>query len=130
MRLAIPVHGSHVAAVADFAVTFLLLDITENGIAERRTVACDVNLIPAKVGILDENRVDTLICGAVSRVFAAMVIHSGIKLVPFISGSVEDVLNAYFQGSLGDPRFFMPGHDKGMRWCSRGRCRRRGRFRS
>lgn len=129
MRLAIPVHGSHVAAVADFAAEFLLLDVRGDNITDRKTVGCDVNLVPAKVGILDENRVDMLICGAVSRMFAAMVIHSGIKLVPFISGSVEDVLSAYLQGSLGDPRFFMPGHEKGMRWCSRGRCRRRGKIR-
>lgn len=129
MRLAIPVHESYVAAVADFAGAFLLIDIKGASVTGRETVMCNVNLVPAKVAILDENRVDMLICGAVSRVFAAMVIHSGIELVPFISGSVEDVLSAYLQGSLNDPRYFMPGHDKGMHWCSRGRCRRRGRFR-
>jgi len=129
MRLAIPIHNNHLAAVADFAGNFLLVDIKGASETGRKTVFCDVNIVPAKVAMLDDNKVDTLICGAVSRPFAAMVIHSGIRLVPFISGSLEDVLDAYLQGRLSDPRFLMPGYEKGMHWCSRGRCRRRGRFR-
>jgi predicted Fe-Mo cluster-binding NifX family protein len=129
MRLAIPTYDNHVASVADFADTLLLVDVEGKTEAGRKTVDFDVPIVPAKVAVLDHNNVDTLICGAVSRPFAAMVIHSGIELVPFISGNVEDVLNAYLRGSLSDPQFFMPGHRKGMRWCSGRRCRRHGRFR-
>ena len=129
MRLAIPIHDDHIAAVADFADMLLLLDIIRGSITNSTTVGFAVNIIPAKVAILDHHKVDVLICGAVSRPFAHMVIHSGIELVPFISGSVKDVMDAYMKGSLSDPRFFMPGHGKGMKWCQRGHRRRRGRFR-
>lgn len=129
MRLAIPTHDAFVAAVADFADKLLLVDVEGEREAGRKSVGFNLPIVPSKVAVLDDNNVDTLICGAVSRSFAAMVIHYGIELVPFISGSVEDVLNAYLRGSLSDPQFFMPGHRRGMRWCSGRRCRRHGRFR-
>jgi predicted Fe-Mo cluster-binding NifX family protein len=129
MRLAIPTYDVYVAAVADFSDTLLLVDVEGNREVGRKKVGFELPIVPAKVAVLDDNNVDTLICGAVSRPFAAMVIHYGIELVPFISGSVEDVLNAYLRGSLNDPRFLMPGHSRGMRWCSGRRCRRHGRFR-
>ena len=129
MRLAIPVHDDHIAAVADFADALLLLDIQGRTITRRGTLGFAVPLVPAKVAILDQNKVDILICGAVSRPFAGMVIHSGMELVPFISGSIDDVVNAYLGGSLNDPRFFMPGHGRGMNWCCQRQRRRRGRFR-
>jgi predicted Fe-Mo cluster-binding NifX family protein len=120
MRLAMSIHDSFIATVADFAYALMLVDV-ENGVeTSRETVDFRTRIIPAKVAILDENRVDVFICGAVSRPFAAMVVHCGITLIPFISGSVEDVTRAYLSGNLTDSRFFMPGRTRGMHWCSFG----------
>jgi len=41
--------------------------------------------------------VDTLICGAISRPLAYMVTTAGINLIAWISGQVEDVLQAFFE---------------------------------
>jgi len=129
MRIAIPVHDTHVAAVADFTSELLLFDYQTGRQLDQRLVEFPSRLIPAKVATLVDLKVDLLICGALSREFAAMVVHSGIELLPFISGSIEEVLVAYNRGELSDQRFLMPGYQKGMRWCSKGRRRRQGRFR-
>ena len=126
MKIAIPVHDDHMATVADFADTLMLFQIRDGTEIIRDCVKFSTRVVPAMVGILSEYAVDVLICGAVSRPFAAMVIHSGIELIPFISGSTEEIIVAYLSGSLADPRFFMPGHTKGMHWCSGRRCRRHG----
>ena len=126
MKIAIPVHEDHMAAVADFADTLMIFEIREGREIKQDRVKFTTKVIPAMVGILSDHCVDILICGAVSRPFAAMVIYSGIELVPFISGPTQDIIAAHLCGNLADPRFFMPGHTRGMRWCSGRRCRRHG----
>jgi len=126
MKIAIPIHEDHMAAVADFADTLMIFEIRDGMEIRRDRVKFQTRVIPAMVGILSDHGVDILICGAVSRPFAAMVIHSGIELVPFISGPTEDILEAYLCGRLADPRYFMPGHTRSMHWCSRRRCHRHG----
>ncbi len=126
MKIAIPVHEDHMAAVADFADTLMIFQINDGREIRRDCVKFSTRVVPAMVGILSEHGVDILICGAVSRPFAAMVIHSGIELVPFLSGCTQDIIAAYFSGTLADPKYFMPGHTKGMHWCSKRRCRRYG----
>jgi predicted Fe-Mo cluster-binding NifX family protein len=126
MKIAIPVHEDHMAAVADFADTLMIFEIRDGREIKRDCMRFTTRVIPAMVGILSDTGVNVLICGAVSRPFAAMVVYSGIELVPFISGPIKDIINAYLSGNLADPRFFMPGHTKGMHWCSRRRCHRHG----
>ncbi len=53
--------------------------------------------------------VDILICGAISRPFLEKLLASGIRIIPGVSGHPEDVLLAYLQGNIYDPKFMMPG---------------------
>jgi predicted Fe-Mo cluster-binding NifX family protein len=53
--------------------------------------------------------VDTLICGAISRPLAYMITTAGINLIAWISGQVEDVLQAFLRGNVFDIQFLMPG---------------------
>ncbi|MEW6363462.1 MAG: NifB/NifX family molybdenum-iron cluster-binding protein [Acidobacteriota bacterium] len=57
--------------------------------------------------------VDALICGAISRPIARMLGACGISVIPFVAGSVDDVLNAYTSGRLQSPQFAMPGCGQG-----------------
>ena len=129
MRLAIPICDSLVATVADFAQVLMLVDYENKVEIRRKVVDFHRQIVPARVSVLDDNGVNTLICGAISRPFATMVIHCGIELIPFISGNVEEVMNAYLAGDLANPRFFMPGRAQGMHWCFYGGRGMRGRVR-
>jgi predicted Fe-Mo cluster-binding NifX family protein len=65
---------------------------------------------------------DLLICGAVSRSLRESLEARGIKLVSFISGDIEEVLNAWEKGVLPRPELMMPG-------CGRNQgCKRRNRL--
>ncbi len=125
MKIAIPVHENNVATVADFADRLLLVDVSPGRPPEFRGENFAGKLLPAKVTSLVNFKVDVLICGALSRPLAAMTVHSGIELIPFISGSIEDVLEAYMSGELGDQRFLMPGCTRAMEWVPRAQCSRR-----
>ena len=74
---------------------------------------------------LKQKGVNVLVCGAISRPLASMVLSSGIDLIPWIAGDVEEIMKALIEGKISDPKFLMPG-------CCRGRRRfgnRRGPFR-
>ena len=63
--------------------------------------------------------VGTLICGAISRPMQEAVLAGGIKVVGFVAGDLEQVIEAWERGNL-DETFDMPG-------CrGRGHGRRRG----
>jgi predicted Fe-Mo cluster-binding NifX family protein len=47
----------------------------------------------------------------VSDTFFNLLHEAGIKLVCNIAGDMDDVIDAYRNGTLGDTRFRMPGSD-------------------
>jgi len=102
--------------VFDTAARLLLLDV-EGGLEVSRTEQFIGGLsLPARTHRLAELGVDVLLCGAISRELESMLAASGTKVVPWVSGNVDDVMSCYISGKPLDGRFQMPG-------C--GRCRRR-----
>jgi predicted Fe-Mo cluster-binding NifX family protein len=63
----------------------------------------------ARAERLRELGVNVLVCGAISNPLAKMVSGLGITLIPWKCGLIDEVLVAYFSGTLGDPRFSLPG---------------------
>jgi len=54
--------------------------------------------------------IDVLICGAVTRTFSDLLEASGIDIIQGISGKIEEILEAYFNGALIQTKFLMPGY--------------------
>jgi len=123
MKIAIPIYNDSISNVFDFAHRLLLVDIENGKEANRSEVALESQLLPQRTGQLKDLGIDVLICGAISRSLANMVITSGIHVLPYVTGSIDDVLQAYLTGQLVKPEFSMPGCWPGAR---RGFGRRRG----
>jgi len=115
MKIAIPIYNESVSNVFDFAHRLLLVEIENGKEANRSEVALESQLLPQRVGQLKSLGVDILVCGAISRVLASMVTASGIQLLPYITGRVDDILQAYLAGQLVKPEFTMPGCWPGAR---------------
>jgi len=109
MRIAIPVWRDRVSPVFDVAGSLRLVDL-EDGTPLRRS---DANLQEddpgARVQRLSELGIEVLICGAISRPLETMLTAAGVKVIAQVCGGVEEVLEAYRSGRLGDPAFAMPG---------------------
>lgn len=119
MRVAIPVWQARVSPVFDTAGRLLIFDL-ENGHKVSRTEQPIAGLsMRGRVNRLAELNVDELLCGAISRPLAGMIAASGIKVIPWMSGDVEEVVAWYLDGKPLDARFLMPG-------CGRRRRRFRG----
>ena len=124
MKLAIPVWDDCVSTVLDFSDCLLVVDFESRAINNRSMVDFAGNTIVEKVARLRKLDIEVLLCGAVSRPLERMIMASGIDIIPFLRGRVDDVLNAYFSGHLPGPAFMLPG----CRWGSgfgRGMGRRR-----
>ena len=115
MKIAIPIYNDSISNVFDFAHRLLLVDIENGKEANRSEVALKSQLLPQRTGQLKDLGIDVLICGAISRVLANMITASGIQLLPYVTGRVNDVLQAYLNGQLVQPQFIMPGCWPGAR---------------
>jgi len=115
MKIAIPLWNGCVSNVFDFAHRLLLVDIEDGGEVNRCEIELKAESLPQRAGSLKRLGVDLLVCGAISRALACMVTASGIELLAFVTGGVDDVLQAYLSGQLVKPEFTMPGYWPGAR---------------
>ena len=128
MKIAIPVWNGFVSSVFDFAHRLLLVDIENGREVNRSEVDLKAESLPQRAGSLKNLGVDVLICGAISRALADMIAASGVQVLPFVTGRVAEVLQAYITGQLVQPQFAMPGFWPGARKGFRG-WRQRQRWR-
>lgn len=107
-RIAIPCWEGTVSPVFDVARELLVIDTTGSA-HPRWTEPFSGSLMPQRMHRLKELGIDVVICGGISNPLRAMTEAAGIRVIPWMSGPVDEVLAAYFSGSLGDGRFTMPG---------------------
>lgn len=119
MKVAIPVWQGRVSPVFDSSRRMVVLEAEDGRVVERTEAAVDEELPQARAARLRELGVQTLVCGAVSRQLAEEIARLRIRLIAFVAGEVEEVLQAFLTGQLPSAKFSMPG------CCGRHR-RRRG----
>jgi predicted Fe-Mo cluster-binding NifX family protein len=98
-----------VSPVFDTASRLVVVEIGKEREIARFETDISEYFLPSKSMRLTGLGIDTLICGAISRPLAAMITTAGIKLIPWIAGQVDEVLQAFLSNTLFDPRFIMPG---------------------
>lgn len=114
MKLAMPVWNDCVSTVLDFADRLLVVDCESGAVRDRSVINLSGVTMAEKIARLRELDIQVLLCGAVSRPMERMIMASGIDIIPFLRGRVNDVLNAYFSGQLFGPGFKLPGCRRGL----------------
>jgi predicted Fe-Mo cluster-binding NifX family protein len=127
MKIAIPIWQGNVSSVFDFAHNLLLVELEKGVEKSRQEVSLAEQSGPERATKVRQLGVDALVCGAISRPLAYMLSSSGIEVLPFITGSTEQILDAYKTGQLYQPQYALPGYWEGARRCFRRRRGRRGR---
>ena len=115
MKIAVAVWNGLVSSVFDFAHQLLVVDMESQTEKSRTEISLEQQQGPQRVSRLVDLGVNVLICGAISRPLASMLATSNIEVIPFVSGPVDEVLNAYLNGRLAEPRFLQPGCWPGAR---------------
>jgi predicted Fe-Mo cluster-binding NifX family protein len=109
MKVAFAVWDNRIAPVFDVARQIHLVE------AEAGQVVCETQepiadgLPVQKVLRLAELGVGILVCGAISRPLQEMVAAYGIRIIPFVAGDLNKVIQAWLSGNLERGTFAMPG---------------------
>jgi len=115
MKVAVPIWNGRVSPVFDTAGNFLVIDFDKGREISRETVAVPELQIFQRCRKLRELGIEIIICGAISNPALSAVCAEGIRVIPWISGDIEEVVDSFLTGALPSNRFMMPG------------CRGRGR---
>ncbi len=125
MRIAIPVWEKRIAPVFDAAESWILFLSEGKEWKADSSRSFGSTLPESKVQELLDQQVDLLICGAIPYRLERMLSDSGCGVKSFTAGEPEEILQAWSDGMLDDPRFRMPGCRRG-RGAGKGRRRRYG----
>lgn len=109
MRVVLTVWENRISPVADSARQLLVVDVENQSIRGKRIESLITESVFDRARRLSDLEVKIFICGAISDFFARLLEGYGIRLIPFICGETEDVLDAYLEDSLRSPRFMMTG---------------------
>lgn len=133
MKAAFTTWNDRISPVFDVAGQILLVESDSKGAVHKENLALPVGCVMDKLTFLDNQKVELLVCGAISRSLQCAVEARGIKVYPFCAGETSKLIDAWMNGGLDKASFSMPGCCKRRRRMGAGNsCKRndlpRGRF--
>lgn len=118
-RIAIAAWQGFVATTLDFVQTLLIVDVEDGLVKARRHIRL-ANASPQVIAqSLATAGAQEVICGAISAPLRTEVEARGIRIIPFVHGGVEEVIQGHLEGTLEDERFHMAGCRPGGRKAER-----------
>jgi predicted Fe-Mo cluster-binding NifX family protein len=112
MKLGITVWEEKVSPLLDTASRILICQLEDQEEIRRFETFLEERELSRRCSRIHGLGIDTLICGAISRPCLSMLTGLGVKVVPWISGYSEDVLQAYRDGTLFHAKYLMPGRTR------------------
>jgi predicted Fe-Mo cluster-binding NifX family protein len=109
MRLGMPIWEGRLSPVFDTALRLLCVDMKEGEEVARHETPLAPTGPAARADNLARLGVDVLVCGAISRPLAEMIVRGGVEVIPFISGAAREVIEAFKNGTIQTGKFHMPG---------------------
>jgi len=109
LKIAIPEFKGQVAPTFDFSRHLLLLDFSADKSSQKTTVDFAKVECSARPGFLKEFGADLLLCGSISREMTHAIEECGIRIIPGLSGKIEDVLETYVMTKLRELNPSFPG---------------------
>ena len=115
MRVAFTAWEDRISPVFDSARRLLIANIENEQVIGRQYEPFNPQLISRLGEILKSMGIEVLICGAISQTPSAVIEASGVKLISFVGGKIDDILESYAKGVRIVPEFSMPGCGKQYR---------------
>ena len=119
MKVAIPEWRGRVSPVFDVAENFLLIEVENGREIERQTRHLFSEGVLSHIPGFLNTGARTLICGAISNHARDRLTASGVQVIGFVCGRIDQVLAAFLNGDLSKGAFSMPG-------CKKWRCQQEG----
>lgn len=106
--MAVSTWNGRISPVFDVSRRMVVLEIDQGTIQRKQEESLDED--PGrKIEQISRDGIQVLICGAISQSIADLLVVRGVRIIPFITGAVEEVIQAYLSDQLHRPRFVMAG---------------------
>lgn len=110
MKIAIPRMGESVAPCFEYCTTIAIYTVDDSGRVEQVDVPLASREPFDRVRLLRDQGVDTVICGGMQEVYEDLLRASGLQVVSWVSGAVEDLLGTFLKGDLRSGMELPNGH--------------------
>jgi hypothetical protein len=109
MKLAICTWNELVAPVFDVSESVIMVNMSSGRAKTRKREDISGLDLLARIRRLSDLRVETLVCGAISRPWHDIITAWDIQVISYISGPVKQVLDVLLKDSMNLDKFMMPG---------------------
>ncbi len=100
MKIAIPRFGESVAPCFEYSATIAIYTVRGRKVIDQVDFRLQSHDPFDRVRLLRDQAVQTLICGGTQDRFEDLVRAHGIRVISWVSGNVEDLLDSFLQGTL------------------------------
>jgi predicted Fe-Mo cluster-binding NifX family protein len=100
LKVGIPRMGERVAPCLEYCATMAIFTVDDRQIVEQVDFPLRSRDPFDRVRLLRDQHVDTIICGGIQGIYEDALRASGIHVLSWVSGSVEDLLALFLQGQL------------------------------
>lgn len=109
MCVAIATYANRISSILETAEKIVILRAPFYNIEESQIISVS-NYSPYEFSrLLKNHKVKTLICGAITGCVRHLIEGQNIKIIPWITGELQDVAQAYSSNRLDTSPFLMPG---------------------
>ena len=109
LKIAITVWGNRISPVFDAAGTLLVAEIESHQIRHRQYLSFNPRSPLDLTRVLKKLDIDILVCGAISTKPANLIVSKDIKLISFVTGNVQQLLETFAKKQAIEKNFMMPG---------------------
>ena len=109
MKAALTVWDGRMSPVFDVSREALILTIVNGAVVARSIESIETPTATLKIDRLIELKVETLVCGAISEPLHHELTTKGVKVIGFVAGEIDDVVESFLAGTLPTPALSMPG---------------------
>ena len=136
MKAALTVWAGRIAPVFDVSREALILTIEDGVVTSRSIENIETPTASLKLDRLTELGIEMLVCGAITEPLQHELSIRGVKVVCFVAGEIDEVVESLLEDTLPNRALSMPGcrgrqnRFGGGRGCGGwrgGDCRRKGR---
>ncbi|HHW43415.1 MAG TPA: hypothetical protein GXX25_06325 [Desulfotomaculum sp.] len=120
VKVAIAKWENSISPLFDVSRELLVAEVERGQVITRRLVRFVEGDWFSRIEQVVNQGVETLICGGISDFYYRHLLARGIRVIPWVTGEVEEVLQAFGQNELSGKKFAMPGSGRWRRRCRRG----------
>lgn len=100
--IALSVYGNRISSRLDVAEKMVIVSADDNTVKKKQTLLLQESNPLQKINKIIALNPEVLICGGLTEVCAEKLKCSKIKIIPWVQGNSEEILQAYLGGLLSE----------------------------